>query len=780
MDPTLKLAGGNKDAQQWAASEARLLNDFISGGTDNWADLEAELLQAQEDMTQQIDGSSQGSGSEENNQAGGTAKRTQGNSVSLLPNSPEVTRTRAASTASIEEFRDHQRNAASWKNRFQNYNPQAEQQQQTQPHDNRSNGSSGSGDPDSGKPHVEMIDDDGVGPLDAYSPRSNDGASKDKTDKISSDMLKDVAVRARTMTMQLVEQNVPAAITEEDDAASEMLTARSRTRSRSRTHSMGGAASVTPAAEQAGQPLSLENAVRAYREKIADLQDQVQALQAEMTLEAQQVLFLQEQESISQAEIENIRSSLDQQSELLMERESQVATLNATLQKAQSLLKERESAFAVREATLLKEQQEISQRFQTLDQEKSSLKSEIARFVEDSSQLKSQLHQKSLELQSVSAKLSVLEREREFLEKQKDNLKQDSSKQSDFVDSLRGQLESSLKELNDARSENMLTLERLAVLKREKEALLMSAESLTRSSQQHDLAGDVRLQDVQTEIREKERQLREQKAADEVKLNMIQMMLTQETERYRALELSSQREIQEIKANLQEQNDGLKHRINAFKQQILELSGEKKLFESKVSDIMAEKLTLEAEASSQLKKIKHMQQKMDVMENQLTDLQREAAELRKQKSLQQHELETVERTKQELLMSFKKAEDERKQAVEEKHQLLEMLSRYQEGVSTTSTDPSLNINYVVTPEGNASTTLNNSTLHNQYNNTTASTNYLNNNTTDSSAYPLNSTGSRLIPINSTSTKQGEPDVPPRASGCCSGDRNCQVAACNLM
>jgi len=633
-----RLAG---DSTKWATKEAMTLQGLLEGGVDQWAALESKLLVAQESMARKLDAYDD-------------------SYVSRTPSDSEYESDGSLHSPS-DSYNNYSYTASPVKHRSRTNSGVASPHSPSSPSSRKRSHRRPVLKPLSEEPSGSKITLDEVGPgpdrtEDRPTPSSAGADAKSPSSKTSDSERRLAADKAR---FRMLNAEVAKVIRAEVTKANEERAAM-------------------------GQEL---NRVKGVNSELAAT---VQSLRSQLSVESERYQVLQSllnkatsSENEAKVEVKQLQQMISKQQEVISAKESELRTLAARLQDQQAGLVDKEKQFNARELKLAEAQQAVALKMITLEREKDALNSELMRHVESSASAKAQLQQKILLLSELEGKLQNIDREKLALQAE-------VVRQVQTVEDLKQRLQTRAKELADSRTETLIAKERVAILESQTEALQLSAASMQRAAEKSKMAVEMKLEAMLGRF-SSDRNL----VQDDRSYQLIQMQsaLAAEQDKYKALQTTTQSEVDSLRSKLQSTNEELKTKVSEFRNKITEVQNEKRSIERKVKTLEEEKRRLHEESNShrlQAEKLEilledtqinvtALKKEISSLRTQVSDLQHDRSLLHAEAASMQAQLDQAERDKSSLREAAQRAEAEKRAIAD----TLEMVNNlYQQDLET--------------------------------------------------------------------------------------------------
>lgn len=544
---------GNEESVEWARNNANVLQGLLDGGVDNWADMEAKLIDAQEQMQQDL------------NEADHASSEYESDGMSSGMTTPvpkdevyDPRRGRPMSDVSLGDFRPRRKEA--------DVSPQIQKPRYSRP------------------PSVKTT------------PAAPTAPARARSKQLSMDLGHDDV--GPPPEMQSAPRSVagPEPVVQVDDKQAEMVRTVASLQSE-----------ISRMVQSQQQRSELEADLQKARMLNTELASTVANLRSELAKEMEKYQSLHNEKIKTQADFEQsqrdadrLRDSINQQQAILGQKEQEIVTVNTRLREQQELLREKETEIAAKERKLVDENFAAELRFAALEKEKATLQAELDRHIELTASLKAQIQSKLLELQHSEVRIMALERE-------KSAMISELQRSNQLTEELKVVLAQKSKEANEFKTESAIQKERISVLESQHDALRMQNDSLTRMAEASKRAMEAK---VETALSRAGVPAATARPADTAALMMLQAQLAQEQERYRTLHAGTSFQIAGFKKTLQTQSEELKQKVTDFKTKLNDATEEKRLLELKFKSLEDERNHLETEAASYRQQTERLESQM--------------------------------------------------------------------------------------------------------------------------------------------------------------------------
>jgi len=548
----MQLLQGDAESAAWARSNANVLQGLLDGGVDNWADMEAQLLTAQEEMQHQLNDGDNDNGGADNSSEYGSDAASSGMNTPTKVSSEDPRKGRPMSDVSLGDFKRRPKEA--------DVSPQV-----FKPRFSR---------PASAKP-LSIV------------------TSPSKHVEHPAEVVGPPPAEVRTRVQP---QAGPEPVPLVDDRQAEMVRTVASLQSE-----------ISRMVQSQQQRAELEVDLQKARLLNSELGATVSSLRSELAKEMEKYQTLNSEKIKAQADFEQsqrdadrLRDSINQQQSILGQKEQELVSVNTRLREQQDLLREKENELLNKERKLADENLAAQMRFATLEKEKALLQGELDRHIELSTSLKAQMQAKVLELQHLEIRILSLEREKAAMiaELQRSN---------QLTEELKTMLQQKSKEVSDFKTETAIQRERISVLDSQQDALRLQNESLQRMAEASRRAMETKVESALTKAGVAPAAAR---PADTAALMLLQAQLAQEQERYKQLHAATQFQIAGFKKTLQAQSEELKQKVSDFRSKINDANEEKRLLEVKFKSLEDDRNHLESDAASYRQQTERLEAQM--------------------------------------------------------------------------------------------------------------------------------------------------------------------------
>jgi hypothetical protein len=614
------------EAQDWAASEASILQNFLSNGVDNWDVFEHKMLAAQESMNAELEQEREAQDNETAELAQDLSNRQDqvGDMLQQL-----MTMSSQPQLAPFDP------------NRYQ-YIPTDEEYESSA---SSSESSSGSDD--------DAEDSDDSGPL-HKTPRSARSVTH----------LTPREVEEQQRQREVAEAILPWPTRRDSRRAAKAGIERPAlpgTGSVQNTPHLFLDDEFGPAPESAGDdaigaPSDALPPPEKWQSLVSDLRTQLRAYRERLST-------LEDEKSRSANEVRRMRSLLTRHEERLKARE---AELQQVREQKRQLQEEYNHT--------MDEKNKLWQRATLIEKEKGRLEADVARFREEAKLARFQLDEKLAEQNSYDTNIDELHRHTQLLES--------GAVSVTTLRELQMKLAQRTKQVQDLHTESVISKERINALEQERDIIQMNSETSQRTEQRNAKAFEEKINTIMTSLSQQRGRNGAGSAAELSEIEVLKAQLAQEAARYVQLRTQSQRQIDTLRSQLASKNHALKDQVSKFKASVQEVMDSKRLLDGRITE-------LETERDSLLQSVKLAEEQMTSVKSQfgemhaeVSSLNRQLANLNTEKLLSTQTIETLKREKSQLKESLDRIDVEKKRAVDERNQfsqqLITILSQFQQ------------------------------------------------------------------------------------------------------